>query len=565
MRNRRWFAIFVAAFFSLLSFPGWAQTLVIDPAFDTTRIDLPGWYALVRPVAFDVAPPVCVAESLDFIKYTAAQAVTCTGPVYLSSSYPNPPQDFLGTKTINYRNATHELMHAYQMAWAAPVFVEGDAQAKTNLIHRILAKKAGEGSSETAIFMADIASNSPREMQGGTSNPSRIPTLIGQSYTGPTAPLEFLYGVLGTSKPFTDAWAPHNLLENPKRMNPNVVEDTFDALQDLLPAMKINGVNVSTFLRQSPSYFLDGIHGKKFFGTYAWDVMQTGTPFSNSLTPINPKYLTARILEHTLTSSAETVAQYRWRVYDPDGVMLMDVRGATNGNNIFPRTFPGWKEGAYRVSSCVLQEGSQTQCLPDLTDTTYFIVYRKEWTRGKMFIIGNGPGYEDMDGWRTPRVVSAQSDGIETYPGLVVVNAPRGDVVVENGELTRTFTPDPDVSTIYLMTRRDQPFLRFASMGKTAPSGKLSPGKTATAVTWGATHLDPHMPDAASASRFGCADNRTLAALTDPAGSDWWLTVRYCSQNRVDFDVPGDFPVGPAKLRIILGATPSNQIDVTIE
>jgi uncharacterized protein (TIGR03437 family) len=340
---------------------------------------------------------------------------------------------------------------------------------------------------------------------------------------------------------------------------------------------KVNGVLPSTFLNDQAVTFQSGPDGT-FWGAYLFgggDHLPNGTNASAS--PIVTAAQTVAFRTKYFVRKGEYF-QYlqgwaKYVVYDASG-RVMDT-GVDEVNPQAPLNFAlqatikwmSFPEGGYRVETCVVNAPS-ISCVPGLTDTAYFAVYRKEWYKGrKVFIFANGGpnGYFDLNSTAKLSVVSGATS-IEVYPGLLVANDVARDLVVTDGTKTRAFTSDQDAPVFEPWTRRDQPYVYRVTNPATFAEGRVVSGSYATIFTWGATHNDPAIATTSAFPSSGCegSQGKTRVVFVGEGGISADAVIQYCSFGQLNIQVP-DLPLGTAKVKVILNNTESNSVEVQVE
>lgn len=512
--------------------------LVIDPSIDQSRIDLPMWLRTIWPLANQISTPGRPITKITFTMNGSASGDCITRTISLGGLYPTNKASI---SELAYRAATHELFHLFSPCPSSTSsnervitdlgLEEGLAEAKTHRIYQALGFKE-----DTDLYSSDILNSLPRNAGAGAFFYSQF----GFPYQASAGPLEHLASQSDFKK------------IDEARLGSADRRAFLAKLDALSGAERVSGgVLPSTFLDRTLSTFTAGPDGK-FFAVYAYATIpnrRTG----NGHTPINPQTFLFRYLKREtspgdLPKGALQAGIVRYEATDFSGRVIasslkqlvppadMSVDG-TNLTSSYP-------EGAYKLTTCVLTNGD-CDPNPELRDTTFFLVYRREdWTRGQMFIIQNGPTFFALSSQTQLQLVNPPPGVfVQTLPGLLILTGVRGDVVLTDGQKTRTFTAHPELSTIHLWTPRHQPWLGSVTHAATFEVGPLVPGSIATAFTWGATPGDPVQSSSLPLPSSSC-DDGTEVIFSTTDGRQLKGPLFYCSRNQINFQVPRDLPVG---------------------
>jgi len=563
--------------------PGQTPELVIDSSVDQSQINLPAWLNIVWPVVAQIAEPGPQTPAQYELRYNSGEFATdtCTGPTWFGS-YPSSG-DIDAFEIVPYSGLTYELHHYIQpcLAFASAINLqllpfEARSEAGMNLVYRSLWRQNPSLYYPiTDIPFLDVRNNLNKDAVGGGGVYGELgwPTESG-------AQIELLYSVFGGSlKPFDHAW--------------NAANSQADILSNLDAMGKtVNGVLPSTFLQYSLAYYANGPTGGAYLTIFTSRPLLTPSDLTG-LGPVNPNFFAFPIVQRSGNNYAPPPlnGNVLWKITDAQGVVQVQGVSASELSGFALFETNGFAEGAYRVDACALETGSTTVCDATInTETTYIVVsHDSNWWQNSMFLIGNGPDYFTFDDGQAFTVLDdGGAESTSQLPGLLVLKNPQRDVVVSfAGNPPRSFTP-ADVSSVYLTTRRDQPYLYAAGNAASASGlpqisqnavvlhyagavssagadGIVSPGSWATLFTWGATQLDPYLPPGGALPPQGCADGRTRVDFQTPDGTEHWAPIQYCSRGQINVQVPYEVQgQRTATVYVVLGSTRSNGVQVQV-
>lgn len=554
-----------------------AQELDIDPAIDQSKIQLQSWWADVKAHYLEILTPSApLPAKIPVLTWGS----TSSGPTVALDSYPG------GDISLLNQNAYRSLTESFFQEFCTPV---GGTQsfdldwqllgAKVELFYALMNKldpTRYPTPTYTTLGSLDLRNNDPKDVAGGST--SIMGNVNPFNSLEVSAPFKLLAQKMnGSLKPIDEEL---NKAFGAYRLRPYPGWGRYEALLAIDKAVNntVNGVLPSTFINQfTPGAYLHGPDGIFFQAEIA--------PLpSYNWVPINPTgfrlYFVKRSAGNFVRSIPISMQNYsalmdkwtvRYELADANGkVLVSDTVPAcrpnynnTEVNCITNITWPiatANTSGAYRLSAWVLQTGSST---PLYADCTYAIRY-PDYNAGipKLFAITNGPDYYTLSE-KALVVDGSAGSSVERYPGLLVFTGLAGDVMVADGGEHRVFTPDRDVSTVYLFTRRDQPYVYEATDAAVFGPAVAVPGSIITLWTWGATHGDPAAPWE-TFSRVSC-NGRTRVIVTDTDGTVHEAPFWYCSQNQLNIVVPEKLRGSNAKVRVMLGETLSNEIEVPVE
>lgn len=523
---------------------------LLDASVDASRLNLGPFIGDIWPVMMQVMTPAKVPTEIN-IRFTPRSSTgDCLGNRISLGDYPGESPTFLISNLNQYSGLVHEMAHVIsycgiQSAFAYdPFLAEGYATAVTNITYQKLAETFPQVRSSTALWEGFARNYLPLQVGGG----SATFYLNNGGYTNAAAPFEFIaYRLGGNLKRLDEAI---NLAKPQNRAEYLAVVDSVVG--------KIDGVLPSTLFNAAPVSFLNGPDGT-FFGIEPLGNSNPEPTDSLKLranTPVNASGFLVHFFSRQGGVITPKTGRIRWTLTRAsDSTML---RSGTDVGNIVPSD--GYSltnnlpEGGYAFRNvCILKDDNT--CDPEFTDTGFFPTYSKPWHQNKVLVIGNSG--------RPLRVVDAGgSTSVEVRPDLLVLTNAMRDIVVTDEVTTRTITPT-QISRIMFFTDRDQPWLKNVVNAATFQQGPVVPGSIATLFTWDATQVDPEIPTTNPLPTAGC-DGRTKVIFTGSDRRELAAPFFYCSQTQLNVQVPRDLRGPTAWVRVQLGETFSNQVEVQV-
>jgi uncharacterized protein (TIGR03437 family) len=234
-----------------------------------------------------------------------------------------------------------------------------------------------------------------------------------------------------------------------------------------------------------------------------------------------------------------------------------------------------WQEGAYKLNGCILKTNG---CDPQLSEFSYFILYRQPEVYGKLFLITTGPDYSQLQPETNITLTLPPGATAEYYKNLIVINGTEGDVLATDGLRNRTFTLNGEFPIVYYFVDRWQPYLKsltnaasFNSGGATATLNTVVPGSLVSLFSWGATDKDPEQNHGLDESgKLPCdlckeGIERTKVIFTLPDGGEVEAPFFYCSQTQLNVQVPFELRgATEAAVAIDLNGTRSNAVKLAV-
>lgn len=541
----------------VLSGPLLAQlpNLKLSSSVDPSKVDLNWLFSRIHPKFMEINSIVETPEINFVFDPNMFGASSCNNTIY----FPAYPQNKYNLSDLLNIGLVHEWVHVWQPcnAFSDSGLAEGFADGEKNIIYRKLHNEDSRIEPATAIFMQDILNNLPIEAAFSKWGLYFYPNKQ-YSYAASAGLIELLYNRADFKK-VTAA-----LLQG----NPQSKNEAFRIIEQTVPT-KINGVSATTFLNYNLGRFRGGTDGT-FFALYPVDGLATWQG-SITQTPVNPMYVLPILFRRSGDLAEGISGRIRYEVKDARGTVVKSGESKIDSLTttiFFDQSFiKNLPEGAYSVTGYPLRNDSS--CCTAKPDTTFFPIYRKGWQRGKTFIILNGRQWGDFS-QVIPTLTSSTSDrlSVEAFPGLMVITGAKDDITLTDGNRTRTFTPDWDVSTVYLWMRRDKPYLRtITSAASFKTSEKLVPGSIYTMFANFATHTDPETTVTLPLPTSSCdkgGQGETQVVVTYEDGSTAKAPVFYCSQEQINFQMPTTVGHSKAKIQTDLNGTRSNSIELPV-
>lgn len=552
-----------------------------DASVDTSKIDLELWKSTHLKAWADQNFSAVDQLQVKFLPGQISQA-SC-GVTYLNLY----PFDRAVIDDHGYQVLTHEATHALTVCYTGLDSLTSEALAETarHLVTWQLKREHPElQNRNTDLFIADIINNLNPEVVAGMWH---LGLMVNKQYRPGTGLMELLADRM-KGHSLRPLW--ENLAANPILPYESATLELTAPRLDQVIEGKVNGVLPSTYFKQAITTFTTGSDGH-LFSLMARGASTDMNPLAlgnETSFPVNPFVLETWAYSRQDGQFAGFLdAWMNWEVTDAQGRSLVRRNSEIKNGSFFDTLIPGddtsWPtdKGAYKLTGCILQGDGSCNADPNLRDTTFFIQWGQwfprwyppileDWTEGRMFIIANGPSYQELGDkiWRKLELVDPHPKvRVERYPGLLVVNlnGSTQDVVVTDGEKTRAFTPHSWLSTIYLFSRRAQPHLKVVTNAATYGEEPLSPGGIYTAWTWGASHDDPHANEQDPETETlpsACLDTRVVLMAS---GKEYSAPIFYCDMYQVNFQVPYELDgTGEASVAIELKGARSNTLTVAV-
>jgi len=560
----------VLLFWAISAMAQQQQAYVVGPSVDQTKINLPLWWNTIQTRLASISIPTQAIVRIDMRMGLTANV--CTGEMGFAA-YPNDKND-IGDPV--YRGLTHELVHAgfsvCKDGFRDASIEEGFADAKTNRVYQLVHTFDSRIKPATVIWMQDILNNQKWMVAGGGQTFGHNGG-AGGTYAGAAGPLELLTAKAGGNFNSIDqAVTVNQILRRDEILR--AFDRTVGEINGVMPSTFVNYTRSSLILTQeekaNKDFWTDGI----FFGIMAFEggLDELTWNWDSPISQVNPYSIGRSYFARQAGEQQPLQAKMKYWVRDAEGKSVLQAIVEPGGLPPYLNT-KSWPDGAYQLSGCVLKPDGN--CDPKLQDSNYFLVYRRvDWTQGKMFVIVNGPAFDQISS-QTLQLVKVSNNKpvqMEYLPGLVVINGLDGgdDITLTDGKFVRTFTQDQFVSTIYLFKRRDDLLLRAVTNAASNVSGKVVAGSIATIWGLGATHNNPKAVSAFPLPTQGCKGNELndqgiTKVIFSQAGKELEAPFFYCSAGQINIQVPQALTVNAsATVFINLNGIRSNPVNVEV-